>query len=107
LISFARLLGEPVDLLDLDLAITIELAQLLDLSLRGVRLAFGATARELLARALDLIRHLPRLAREIAAQLVHIGHALVARASRSSSESQVRAFGVEPCRSRFTASRDL
>jgi hypothetical protein len=46
---------------DLVFAVAHELAQLLELPLGRVRLALGATAAELLAGALDLLRHLAQI----------------------------------------------
>jgi len=81
------LLQEAVQLFDLDLPIAIQLAQLFYLALRSIRLAFGATARQLLTRALDLNAHLPHFTHQIAAHLVHVGGVLVAAAKRSSKEA--------------------
>ena len=63
-------------LLDLLLAVAEELAELFEFALRGVRLALGAAARKLLARALDLNRHLSELADELAARLLHFTETL-------------------------------
>jgi hypothetical protein len=45
----APLLDEDVDLFDLDLAIAMQLAELLELTLHGVGFALRAAARQLLA----------------------------------------------------------
>src|SRR5438046_1360932 len=53
---------ETVEFLELDLAIAIELSELFDLALGGVRLALGSAPRKLLARPFDLNPHLAELA---------------------------------------------
>src|SRR6185295_11031103 len=74
----AALLNQPIELLELDFPIAIQLAKLFDFALSVVRLALRAATRELLARAFDLDAHLAELADEIAARLLHLVQALLA-----------------------------
>ncbi|MET0793077.1 MAG: hypothetical protein ABW061_16270 [Polyangiaceae bacterium] len=92
----AGLLQEAIQLLHFDLAISIQLAQLLDFTLGRVHFAFGSAARKLLARAFDLNAHLPNLAHQITTQLVHVARILLASGEPLLQRSQRRAFGIEP-----------
>src|SRR5690606_6784434 len=67
-----RFLHERPELLRLVLAVALQLAELLDLALRRVRLALVAGARELLTRFLDLGTHLSGLGDEVQTQLLHL-----------------------------------
>ena len=71
--GLARRFRERGELVDLVLAIALQLAKLFELALRGVGLSLVARPRELLARPLDLRGHLPHFGVELAASLLHVG----------------------------------
>ncbi len=67
----ARRIGVGRQLSNLFFAVPNELAQLFELTLRGVGLAFGTRARELLSRVIQLLVHVPHVLDQLSPRLVH------------------------------------
>src|SRR5579862_7518951 len=61
------------ELADLFLAVSDELAKLLELTLRSIRLALGARAPELVARVLELLGHVAYVLDQLTSGPVHGG----------------------------------